>query len=849
MKRFKRILLSLVLLLSFVTTAITLTSCDNNNSNNDDETVEITKDDLRALEFEDLTVDYDGQEHSILLKDLPEGVEVTYTNNGQKLPGVYTIVAKLKYGKISLNKTAKLTINAVESVLTAPAEQTIYLYQFNLDLQYELNNDEQYIEKTITQNGVKLSEADMRKEGTYTVDIYAPKLYGYGDSNHVTVTVHVVNSKFDIKFENAEFEADGTEKKIEISGTLPAGYTVVYENNKGTEAGNYYALAKICDASGQVVETHAATLSIKTPENALFAEFLDEFFVAYLEGDQLSVNIFCENPADFGLEHYDATWYTYETYTDEDLAEAKQQFVDLLAELEEFKDAKLDSKQQIAYNNIYKFLNYYTDFYNIKDATLMKVLYVDSFGGYVADFGTYMEAYSLRGVQEVEDVISYINSTKTAFPSYLTFVKDKADAGYPLSDYTIDEMRNYLKEIIDSNDYYLKDILHTKIDSLSFLDDAQKTDYKNQVTSAITNSFMPAIKELYDGLEQYKGKLTKENEGYWSKYEHGKEMYLLELEDLLGLDDFDTTKYIKDVETAFSQANSLVMSSQQAIVKEFNISTYAELEEIVGQYKIYDGTPEEMMEYLKEFAKTIVPELQSEPDINIKEMDGASAKVSNAVAYYMKSALDNKAGENITLNPLKLGDSNDVLGTLAHEGYPGHLYAYVYSKEQGLSNLSTIMTSTAHGEGWATYVELKLYQYAKSKSTDEKFNMVMDYLYANQMSGFLLETRIDAGIHIEGWTVEDVASFLSKRGYNADSAQDIFNLLIEMPSGYAAYGYGKLFFNKLHTEAKNILGAVYDEVEFNAMLLSNGWTSLGELQKTYNEYMKAKCHQYGIAFE
>ena len=843
MRKFKKLLLFLAVILSFVATTLTLTSCDNTN-----DVVELTKDDLRAIEFNDVTVDYDGTEHSILIGELPEGVEVTYTNNGQKLPGVYTIVAKLTAGKISLNKTAKLTINAVESVLTAPTEQTVYLYGCDFNLQYELNNTEQYITTTITKDGQKLTQSDIRKEGTYTVDIYAPKLNGYGDSNHVTITLHVIKSKFDIDFKNAEFTYDGTEKNIELTGTLPDGYTVSYENNKGTEAGNYYAIAKINDASGNVVETHAATLSIKTPENEEFASFLDEFFVAYLEGDQLSVNIFCENPADFGLEHYEASWYTYESYADEDIEDAKKEFNDLLAELEEFKDAKLSSQQQIAYNNIYKFLNYYIDFYNIEDANLMKVLYVDSFGGYVADFGTYMEAYSLRGEQEVKDVISYIESTKTAFPSYLTFVKDKCDAGYPLSDYTITEMRNYLNDIISSDEYYLEAILHTKIDSLSFLDATQKENYKSQVTNAITTSFMPAVKELYDGLEQYLGKLTTEDEGYWSVYESGKEMYLLELNDLLGLNDFNPEEYIKEVESAFAQANSLVMSAQQAIVKEFNITTYAELEEIVSQYKIYEGTPEEMMVFLKEFAKTIVPELQSEPNIVIKEMDGASAKVSNAVAYYMKSALDNKSSEYITLNPLKLGDSNDVLGTLAHEGYPGHLYAYVYSKEQGLSNLSTVMTSTAHGEGWATYVELKLYEYAKANSTDEKFDLVMDYLYANQISSFLLETRIDAGIHIEGWSVEDVASFLTKRGYNGEAAQDLFNLLIEMPSGYAAYGYGKLIFNKLHTEAKNILGAIYDEIEFNAMLLSNGWTSLGELQNTYNEYMKAKCHQYGIAF-
>ena len=217
----------------------------------------------------------------------------------------------------------------------------------------------------------------------------------------------------------------------------------------------------------------------------------------------------------------------------------------------------------------------------------------------------------------------------------------------------------------------------------------------------------------------------------------------------------------------------------------------------------------------------------------------------------MKSALDNTKGEYITLNPVKLKDSTstDVLGTLAHEGYPGHLYAYVYSKELGLSNLATVMTSTAHGEGWATYVELALYEYAMANSTDKGFIKVMEYLYANQLSGFLLETRIDAGIHLEGWTVEDVATFMDELGYSSDSAGEIYDLIIEMPTQYAAYGYGKLFFNKLHREAKSLLGIHYDEIEFNAMLLSRGWTGLDILQETYDAYMATKCHELGIEYK
>ena len=85
-------------------------------------------------------------------------------------------------------------------------------------------------------------------------------------------------------------------------------------------------------------------------------------------------------------------------------------------------------------------------------------------------------------------------------------------------------------------------------------------------------------------------------------------------------------------------------------------------------------------------------------------------------------------------------------------------------------------------------------------------------------------------------------------GYNSSQAQEIYNLLIETPASYASYGYGKYFFVSLHNEAKQILGNAYDEIEFNAMLLSKGWTSLGELKNTYDSYMAKKCHKYGIPY-
>jgi len=811
----------------------------------------ITEKTLEALVFEDATYEYDGTEKKLLVENPYEeqGVAVTYRNNKNSKPGTYTVTAIIKYEELKVEKLAKLTITKATSVLEAEATQSLYVTDKNFGVSYKLNNNAQQV-LIVDNDGNPVSTEQLIKEGTYSLELYAPENDLYKESNHVKVTVNVIKSKFDIQYNSKEVEANGSEQSLLIEGTLPSGYIVEYTNNKGTEDGSYFAVATIKDANGVVVETHNAVLKIENPENEEFKKYLDEFFVSYLEEDQLSVNIFCEDPSKFGLEHYEAEWYTYETFGDEEIEHDLNLFKEMLAELEEFKDAELNDLQESAYKTVENFLKYYVDYYTMEDSFFKKILYVDQFGGYVADFGTYMEAYSLRSELEVQDIVKYIESTKTAFPSYLDFIADKTEKGYALSDFTISEMRKYLDEILSNEEgYYLEDILLEKIDNLEFLSDSQKESYKEQVTKAINDCFMVGVQELYDGLKQYSGKLAEEDQGYWATYEDGKEMYILQLENLLGLD-IDAEAYVSEIDKAVNSTVKEVINTQTVLINKYNISTWQQLENLIDKNVIFDGTPEEMMVYLKEFAKTIVPELQTEPNINIKEMDETSAKVSNAVAYYMKSALDNTGGENITLNPVKLAEStkNDLLSTLAHEGYPGHLYAYVYSKELGLSSTATVMTSTAHGEGWATYVSIKLFEYAMENSTSDQFKDVMKYLRANELSSFLLETRIDAGIHLEGWTVEDVAAYMDKLGYSSDSAKEIYNLMIEMPSQYAAYGYGKYIVNNLHQQAKKYLGYHYNEIEFNAMILSKGWTNLGILQETYNDYMEAKCHELGIEF-
>ena len=147
LKNFKK-LFTIVFLLTL--SCLVLTACDGTfptpgtnpgGSNNGKITLEM----LEALEFEDLTVNYNGEQHNIFVNNIYEddGVKVMYVGNGKTAPGTYDVTAQIRYEKISTIKKATLTIEKGISELAADAEQTINLVSGNIKIDYSVNNSEQ----------------------------------------------------------------------------------------------------------------------------------------------------------------------------------------------------------------------------------------------------------------------------------------------------------------------------------------------------------------------------------------------------------------------------------------------------------------------------------------------------------------------------------------------------------------------------------------------------------------------------------------------------------------------------------------------------------------------------------
>ena len=88
--------------------------------------------DMAGIQFNDIELDYDGEMHYIYIEgDLPEGVSVTYENNGKTKPGTYEVIAEfigdpLNYNDIE-DMVATITINRTEEQTNLYGDDVFYI--------------------------------------------------------------------------------------------------------------------------------------------------------------------------------------------------------------------------------------------------------------------------------------------------------------------------------------------------------------------------------------------------------------------------------------------------------------------------------------------------------------------------------------------------------------------------------------------------------------------------------------------------------------------------------------------------------------------------------------------------
>lgn len=590
-----------------------------------------------------------------------------------------------------------------------------------------------------------------------------------------------------------------------------------------------------------------------------FEEWMDDFFIEMVGDDPLTWARLADNPEEnfhyTREEDVKAEWYSYmqpSEYREHDYGVV----CEMLAKLESYDFESLDEHQKLEYRYAKRELEGLKERL-APDCTFFWFTvpqYVSQYGGYVSSFTSTIENSNITTEQMAVDMIDCVRSTTEAFPTYQTYAEDLIANDHALSDYTLDQMIEYLNGILEKGtDYYLYEVFASKVNAADFISEEKKAQYISEFNDAMTNNFLPAVKKLADDLETDKGHWASPQVSYTGKYWKGaRDYYIWELKSAMGWDDLDIDNYEKYLYDEYEEAYSMYEAMTNKLKRYQN--TLPELYDEINAILYYtDGTfldkeyatdsiygctgLEEMMAYLLELSDGIVKPLKTNPKISFKLADETVQEFASYVAYYATSPYDKMADtEYVTTNPSKLTEATDTFFTLAHEGYPGHLYDHVFEKENNMPYLQMLLGTLGIGEGWAQYAAYAVSM--KIASSPERTNaeqFVAEYTAKYNLVNYLWSAYLEFVVNYKMYSVSELTS---KFYYPESTALEIIHAFDENVAGYAPYGVGFIKLLDAHKTAKNA-DPNYNEADFNEYLMlggmSYGITRLEELVKAYVE--------------
>ena len=525
-----------------------------------------------------------------------------------------------------------------------------------------------------------------------------------------------------------------------------------------------------------------------------FRTFTRSLFQTEVSANTISLHYTLRSPSDYGIADIPAT---YGNLSSDPIA-TKASVRNVLSSLQEFDSDTLSSENALTFKILDTYLK------NTSTGTDY-LLYQEPLGpvsGIHTQLPVLLSEYSFYDTQDVETYLALLKETPAYFDSVIRFEQKKAASGLFMPDYQADSVLDTCQSFIDmGKENYLVSTFNERIASLDLLPENKKDSFQKENMKLVTEEIYPAYQNLITAIKSLKGKGT--NEQGLSHFPYGKKYYEYLVRQTTGcnesisrlrlmtraqiLEDLSAMqKVLFPADAALTQASVLEQTSPDSMLDDLRskiTDTFPEIPDVDFQVKY---VPESMQDYL-------------------------------SPAFYMIPAIDNLTENVIYINNGQTASGLNLYTTLAHEGYPGHLYQTVYFSASKPDPIRSILDFGGYVEGWATYAEMMSYYLAPLPKTEasllQKNSSVILGLYA----------LADMGIHYDGWSVTDTVRFFSDYGINDPNAvQSVYKLIIGSPANYLKYYIGYLKFYELKKEMADTLGNQFSQKEFHRAVLDVG---------------------------
>lgn len=525
-----------------------------------------------------------------------------------------------------------------------------------------------------------------------------------------------------------------------------------------------------------------------------FRTFTRSLFQTEVSANTISLHYTLRSPSDYGIADIPATYGSLSS----DPVAAKASVRNVLSSLQEFDPDTLSSENALTF----KILDTY-----LKNASTGTdyLLYQEPLGpvsGIHTQLPVLLSEYSFYDTQDVETYLALLKETPSYFDSVIRFEQKKAASGLFMPDYQADSVLDTCQSFIDmGKENYLVSTFNERIASLDLLPENKKDSFQKENMKLVTEEIYPAYQNLITAVKSLKGKGM--NEQGLSHFPYGKKYY----------------EYLVRQTTGCNESISRLRLMTRAQILE-DLSAMQKIlfpaDAALTQASVLEQTsPDSMLDDLRSKITDTFPKI---PDVDFQvKYVPESMQDYLSPAFYMIPAIDNLTENVIYINNGQTASGLNLYTTLAHEGYPGHLYQTVYFSASEPDPIRSILDFGGYVEGWATYAEMMSYYLAPLPKTEasllQKNSSVILGLYA----------LADMGIHYDGWSVTDTVRFFSDYGINDPNAvQSVYKLIIGSPANYLKYYIGYLKFYELKKEMADALGNQFSQKEFHRAVLDVG---------------------------
>lgn len=549
--------------------------------------------------------------------------------------------------------------------------------------------------------------------------------------------------------------------------------------------------------------------------DAEFEEYAEELFRSQAASNTVNLHYTLKEPEKYGILESDVTFGSCESNSDAVKAAAENMRQALL----EIAYDELDTQNKLTYDILIyqlRMMNRCADY----------LLYEEPLGlvsGVQTQLPVVLSEYQFYDREDVDTYLALLKTTGEYFDSLIWFEREKSEAGLFMPDYAADQVAEQCQAFIDmGNSNYLYSTFADRIEDVDELDEKEKSDYIQDNALAVNDYMIPAYEKLTAEIQNLKGR--GKNEKGLVYLPGGEEYYELAVQMATGSD--------RSVEEMRDLTRRQITDDLEAMEEVLGI-TADEAQEAAASME--QESAELILSHLREELKNAFPEA---PEVSLEvKFVPEEMEEHLSPAFYMIPAIDNTEENVIYINQAQMGDDLTLFTTLAHEGYPGHLYQTVYYESTDPEPIRSLLDFGGYVEGWATYAEMGSYYLAplsKEQATLlQKNSSIILGLYA----------LADIGIHYDGWSRMDTAAFFSAYGItDAEAVERIYDLIIGSPANYLKYYIGYVEFLELKKDWVREMGDDFFQKEFHEAVLKVGpapfdivedymWKMTGEEQR------------------